>query len=332
MIRTKMKTWPTAGILAGVLLFSAAASPAEEKKEPPAVTSSRALKLSGYTQLLYTAQDSGLDGFTLRRARLTLSADLLKNVHFKLQVDAVKTPALMDAQIEFGFNEAASLRIGQLKVPFSQESLTSSGDLDTINRSQPVSKMSPGQDIGASGRDIGAVIFGKTSVIGYTVGVFNGAGINKADTNKEKDWAGRLLVHPASFLTLGASLYDGMSSPSAYVPPVKRDRAGVEIAVLHDAFSFKGEFIQAADDEIIRKGWYLQAGYFFMPKTLQGIFKVDSYDKDTKTDLDRSDLWTLGLNWFLTEKTKLMINLELTKDESGKTANTALLAQFQAAF
>jgi hypothetical protein len=123
-----------------------------------------------------------------------------------------------------------------------------------------------------------------------------------------------------------------MSSPSAYVPPVKRDRAGAEIAVLHDAFSFKGEFIQAADDEIIRKGWYLQAGYFFMPKTLQGIFKVDSYDKDTKTDLDRSDLWTLGLNWFLTEKTKLMINLELTKDESGKTANTALLAQFQAAF
>jgi len=328
----KIKTWPRAGILAVVLLFSAAASPAEEKKEPPAVTSSRALKLSGYTQLLYTAQDSGLDGFTLRRARLVFSGELLKKVHYKLQVDAVKTPALMDALIEFGFLEAVSLRIGQFKIPFSQESLISSGDLDTINRSQPVSKTSPGQDIGASGRDIGAVIFGKTSVIEYTLGVFNGAGINKADTNKEKDWAGRLLVHPASFLTLGMSLYDGMFSPSANIPPVKRDRAGAEIAVLCDAFSFKGEFIQAADGEIIRKGWYLQAGYFFRPKTLQGIFKVDSYDKDKKTDLDRSDVWTLGLNWFLAEKTKLMINLELTKDESGKTANTALLAQFQAAF
>jgi phosphate-selective porin len=306
--------------------------PAEEKKEPPAVTSSRTLILSGYTQVLYTTQDKGFDGFTLRKARLNLAGELLKNVRYRMQVDVVKSPILLDAAVEFAFLEAATLRIGQFKVPFSQESLTSSSDIDMINRSQPVSRLSPGQDIGSSGRDTGAMVFGKASIIEYTLGAFNGAGINKADTNEEKDLAGRIVIRPTPFLAVGASVYDGMYSASANTEPVKRDRAGLELAVLYSAFSLKGEFIQASDGETIKQGWYLQAGYFFIPQKLQGLIKADSYDKDTKTALDRSDLWTMGLNWFLSEKTKFQVNFELYKDESGKTTNSVFLAHFQAAF
>jgi phosphate-selective porin OprO and OprP len=305
---------------------------AEDTKESPAVTAANALKLSGYAQLLYTGQDSGLDGFTLRRARFSLSGELLKNVRFKLQLDAAKSPALYDAQIDFTLHEKASLRIGQFKVPFSLESLTSGSDLDTVNRSQPVSKLAPGQDIGSSGRDIGAAAFGKIAFIEYTIGVFNGAGMNKADTNEQKDLAGRIIIRPFQFLAVGASVYDGSYSASAGAAPVVRDRAGLEMAFLYQGWSLKGEWIQAEDDQTMKRGWYLQAGCHFLPKTLQGILKVDSFDPDTAAAQDGAKVWTAGLNWFLSGKTKLQVNLEIHKNEAGKTTNTVFLTQFQAAF
>jgi phosphate-selective porin len=319
-------------IPACLCLLSASLLWAQEKKEAPAVTASKALKLSGFTQLLYTAQDVGVDSFSVNRARLTFAGEFLKNVRYKLQLDAVKSPMLLDAQIEFVLSPAATFRIGQFKVPFSQENLIASSDLDTINRSQTVLKLCPGRDIGASGRDIGAIVYGKYSIIEYSAGIFNGAGINKVDTNEEKDLAARLLVHPTGFLTIGASFYDGHYSEKAGSPAVTRNRTGFETAIVYNDFSLKGEIIAAKDDTTSKRGWYLQGGYFVMAKTLQAIVKYDSYDKNTDISLDRSNLFTLGLNWFLAEKTKIMVNFELSKDESGKTTNSALLAQFQAGF
>jgi phosphate-selective porin len=319
-------------VLAAILLISPVGALAQETKEPPAVTAGKALKLSGYTQILYEAPDSGDGGFSIHRARLVLSGELFKNVRYKLQVDGLKSPMLLDANVEFFLHDAATVRVGQFKIPFGLEMLTSSGDLDTINRSQPVTNLSPGLDIGSAGRDIGAVVFGKTSILEYTVGVFNGAGINRTDTNKDKDWAGRLIVHPASFLALGASFYDGMYSPATGAESVKRDRAGFDAAVVTGPFSFTGEYIRASDGDVLKEGWYLQGGYYLLPKKLQGVVKVDSYNPDTTTDLSRSGLWTFGVNWFLAERTKLQIDLEITRDASGKTTRTALLAQFQAGF
>jgi len=304
----------------------------QEKKEAPAVTASKALKLSGFTQLLYSAQDVGIDSFTVNRARLTFAGEFLKNVRYKLQIDAVKSPILFDAQMEFILSQVAAFRVGQFKVPFSQENLTASSELDTINRSQPVSKLCPGRDIGASGRDIGAIFSGKYSIIEYTVGVFNGAGINKTDTNEQKDLAARFLLRPAGFLSIAASFYDGHYSEKADAPAVARKRTGFETAVVHNAFSLKGEFILAKDDATSKQGWYLQGGYFILAKTLQAIVKYDSYDMDKNVVGDRSHLFTLGMNWYLSDKTKVMVNFELYRDESGKTTNSALLAQFQAGF
>ena len=332
MKKGMLRKWSATGPLVAFFFFGANALPGENQTASPAVTSSQALKLSGYGQFLYTAQDPGLDGFSLHRMRLSLEGEVMKNFQYKLQVDAVRNPILLDAQIDIFFHEAATLRVGQFKVPFSQENLASDADIYTINRAQPVLKLAPGHDIGSSGRDIGAILTGKTSFIEYAVGVFNGAGINKADTNEDKDWAGRLVVHPASFLTLAASFYNGRYSPTPNDAPVKRDRAGLDLAFHYDAFSLRGEFIQASDGAILKNGWYLQAGYFFLPKKLQGVIKVDAYDKDTSASLDRTNQWTVGLNWLLAEKLKLQINFELYKDESGATINKAFLVQFQAGF
>ena len=331
MKKKKLKLLGPAAIFIAILIWAHPVVWADQQSGA-AVTASRAFKLSGYAQAEYTAQDVGLDGFSIHRARLTLSGDITNKIRFKFQVDLTKSPLLLDAAVEVAFHEAASLRVGQFKVPFGMESLTSSSDLDTIDRSQAVSKLAPGFDLGASGRDIGALLFGKISILEYSLGVFNGAGINKTDTNNDKDFAGRVVIRPFSFLSLGASYYDGSYSASASAPPMVRDRIGFEGAVVYGAFSLKGEFLQAEDNDTTKRGWYLQAGYFFLPKTLQGIVKFDSYDPDAAFAANRTDIWLFGLNWILTEKSKLQVNFDLTKDESGHTTNKALLVQLQAGF
>jgi phosphate-selective porin OprO/OprP len=309
------------------LFFLVQASLAEEK-----TSSEPALKFIGYAQAYYTYWQDGTNEFGIRRARLGLQADVFKNIDCKIQIDATKNPILMDALVDFSLASPFALRIGQFKVPFSQESLAPSSSLDTINRSQPVEKLSPGRDIGSYGRDIGVMASGKFSKVDCFLGVFNGSGINRGDLNKQKDIAARLVIHPLDFIQVVADFYKGLYSSAVGVTPVRRDRSGIELFLNRLPFSLKGEYIFAKDDRTSREGWYVQAGYFILSKKLQSIIKYDSYDKDIKMSGDRSDVATLGLNLFFTENTKFQINYELHRQESGNRSSSALLAQFQAGF
>jgi len=313
------------------LLFSGSAS-GQDKKEPSPVTSSTSFRLSGYTQFLYTYWEKGVDTMAIPRARLTLSGELLKNIRFQITVDAVKSPALIDAMVDFLFNPAYGLRIGQYYVPVSLENNTSDREMDTILRSLVVIALAPSRDLGSQGRDIGAMFMGQYSIAEYYLGVFNGAGINKADTNKAKDVAGRLILHPLKSLAVGGSFYKGRNNPVQNGPDLTRDRLALEAAWLPGRFSLKGEFISAKDDLISKSGWYLQGGYFVLPKKLQAIVKWDTYDKDLDVSADRADLLTVGANWFIWGKTKLMVNYGLYRKEGEGTTNQAISVQFQAAF
>jgi len=112
---------PGAALLAVLIL--AGASFGQDKKEPTFLSISKAFKLSGWTQFQYVGWDKGVDSFSIRRSRLTLAGDILKNMHYKLQVDFAKTPTLLDAIIEYEFSQAFQLRVGQFLVPFSLENL-----------------------------------------------------------------------------------------------------------------------------------------------------------------------------------------------------------------
>lgn len=305
---------------------------AQEKKDQGAIASSPSFRLSGYTQFLYTSWEKGTDSFSIPRARLTLTGELLKNVRFRLQADAVKSPVLIDANVDFLFHPAYGLRIGQYYVPVSLENNTSDADMETVLRSQVVNALAPSRDIGSQGRDIGAMFMGRSSIAEYYLGVFNGAGINKLDTNKAKDLAGRLILHPSAALAVGGSFYKGRHNPVQDGPDLIRNRLGLEAAWLPGRFSLKSEFLSAKDDQTSRSGWYLQSGYFVHPKKLQAILKWDTYDQDLDAAADRADLLTLGVNWFLKEKTKLMVNYQLYRKEGEGTTNQSISVQFQAAF
>lgn len=314
------------------LLVLEGTSLAGNNKEELTVLTGQSLKLSGFTQVRYTHWQEGIDGFRMRRARVGLKGEILKNINYRLQIDALKSPVLLDAQIEIEFIPHARLRFGQFKVPFSLENLTSSSALDTINRSLTVEKLCPGRDIGANGRDIGVAVNGQFSRIECFLGVFNGSGINKTDFNDQKDIAGRFVFYPGSSLTLGLSHYNGRYSSHPGASVVERNRTGIDMFFIKDQLSVKGEYIFARDAQIESYAWYLQGGCYIMPEKLQAIVKYDSFDKNLDIQGDRISVMTLGLNWFFSEKTKFQINYEYHREDTNETSKNVILAQLQAGF
>lgn len=313
-------------------VFVAGSAPAEEKKDSPAVTALGSLKLGGYAQLFAAAWDPGVDTFSIRRARLSLTGEIVKNLKFKLAADLVKSPALLDAFVEFEPSKAAGLRAGQFLVPFSMNNVTSVADIDMVNRPTVVEALAPGRDNGASGRDVGAVLYGRYSVAEYTLGFFNGAGINKTDTNSHKDWSGRVVLRPFKFIAVGGSFYRGQQSAAAEDPLVARNKEGLEAVLSIGGFSLKSEYIHAKDDLISKAGWYAQAGLFAIPGKLQALLRYDSLDLDRAVPGDGKRVIAVGVNWFIVGKTKLQLNYEIHRLEAGGREKSGLLAQFQAAF
>ena len=115
-------------LIFSLLLLAGTLARADEKEQSSLLVD-QPLKLSGYTQVGYYHLADEPDEFRIRRARISLKGDILKNMSFRLQMDAVKSPALLDALVEISFSPYIRVAFGQFKVPFSSENLTSSSCL-----------------------------------------------------------------------------------------------------------------------------------------------------------------------------------------------------------
>lgn len=329
-----MKSNALRGLVAAlslILILTAGLLGAEEKKDSaPPVVSSVPLKLSGYTQARFTFDNFGPNTFQLYRARLGLEGEIFKNIRYKFLFEAARTPLLLDAMIEFTLVKNGALRVGQFKVPFSQENLLSAAVLDTINFAQITSKLVPGRDNSSNGRDIGFLATYRYGTVDATVAALNGSGINKPDVDDAKDFALRVTWAPLDFLSVGASEYLGHTIPVAAADPVfKRGRTGLEVAVNKSDWILKAEYIWAVDNLKDASGFYVLGGYFVLPKKLQAVVRYDTLDLDMDLDGNRKTIFLVGLNWFFTSRTKFQINCELVKPEGTNLDFSALLAQFQ---
>ncbi len=302
------------------------------------------IKVSGYTQLRYRNDRSANDTFDIRRARLDLKGDISERFDYRTQIEFGGTsgPFLLDATIGYKLNPYVKLTGGQFKIPFSQENLTSSPKLETINRSQVVEALvARGNDtIGnQNGRDIGVQASGSflpkkdSFLFDYAIGVFNGSGINKVDTNEQKDFIGRLVYHPLKDWSVGGSFYSGRYTlSSAPTQTNDRDRIGAEFAYTHDPVSLKGEYIQGNDGSVKKNGWYLQAAYFAIAKKLQLVYKFDTFDSNTEVDDNEKNVHTLGANWYFNKWAFFQLNYELKDERGGELRNNALIGQFTLQF
>jgi phosphate-selective porin OprO and OprP len=311
------------------------------------ITAARQMQLTGYSQVRYqTFQESGKhNGFDIRRARIDLKGSVTPFFSYRLQADLVDKPKMIDAYGEIKLADYFSITAGQFKIPFSMENLTSSNKLEMIDRSQVVEALvARSKDVigNQNGRDIGIQIGGTflkvkdMPVIEYRLGVFNGSGINVADTaNNEKDISGRLILTPVKGFSFGGSFYSGWDKaikPDVAGKSQTRNRFGGEVSYVVSRFSLKGEYIAGKDGKTNRAGWYAQAGYFVIPQKLQVLGKYDVYDPNTSTSNNISTNYVLGANYNFNSWSRLQAFYTIRNEEGPAIKNNFLSIQYQIGF
>lgn len=311
------------------------------------VTAAKQILLTGYSQVRYqTFQESGKhNSFDIRRARIDLKGSVTPFFSYRLQADMVDKPKMIDAYGEIKLADYFSVTMGQFKIPFSMENLTSSNKLEMIDRSQVVEALvARSKDIigNQNGRDIGIQVSGTflkvkdMPVIEYRLGVFNGSGINVADTsNNEKDVTGRLIFTPVKGLSFGGGFYSGWDKaikPDVAGKSQSRNRFGGEVSYTVSRFSLKGEYIAGKDGKTNRTGWYAQAGYFIIPQKLQVLGKYDVYDSNTSTSNNISTNYVFGADYNFNSWSHLQAFYTIRQEEGPAIENNFLSIQFQIGF
>ena len=102
-------------------------------------------QVHGYLQGRYTDEESSPDLLEIRRARLIVTGNPLSRLSYRFQVDFVKRPYLMDASLTWKFSRALSFAAGQMKIPFSTESIVADNLNAPVARSRAVLSLAPGR-------------------------------------------------------------------------------------------------------------------------------------------------------------------------------------------
>ena len=259
---------------------------------------------SGDTTGVFTTSTQ-TNALEVRRARLGVRGQFSKDYKYEIvgnfgAADGATSPSGMSStttEIDVGYidyakNPAASVRLGKFKMPFSLEQLTSSNNIDFMERS--VTNQNEGEFIPA--KETGVMLFG-SPVSGLSYGFAISRGRTSTSTKTaifdSPDYIGRVSANlPKVFLGrddfvlhtgLGYSVGEiaGLTTSSgrneirtgsgfftantALGGPVDRTRLGYEGAVAYKAFKLQGEMFNykyvglTASNEI--ESNYIQAVY-----------------------------------------------------------------------
>lgn len=232
------------------------------------------MRLSGYLQGGFSWDDANGSTFYLRRARVSLTGDFAKDkFDYRLQVDMAGTPKICDLYITYKPFDELNLRLGQTKIQFSMENdLYGPTKFELIEYSYLTTYLARNDamydGVAATGRDLGLQAFGSFlkrdgySIINYSLGVYNGSGINKKDNNKSKDFIARLIVMPIKGLSLsGSYMYSEVNHGGNTYMKAPRWSVGAIYDVRH--WIVRSEFAQADFGGNLTNAFYALAGYHF---------------------------------------------------------------------
>ena len=233
------------------------------------------MSLSGYLQGGFQTPGVGGDEpsstFYLKRARVSLTGNVPQdNIDYRLQVDMAGSPKICDLYFRYKPSAAFNVQLGQFKIPFAIENdIYGPTTVEFIDYSYITTLLARNADrfdgISAGGRDIGLQLhggFGEArgyNILSYNLGIFNGAGINKADNNDAKDVVARLIFKPSKELSLSASWMYAATNYEAHIQRSNR----TALCVIYDASSFivRSEYALAKFDDRNVDAFYVMGGY-----------------------------------------------------------------------
>jgi phosphate-selective porin OprO and OprP len=264
------------------------------------------LNFNGYIQTLFEydrTKGDNIVGFRIQNARVTFSGHLATpKLTYKLQLNFAKFKdgLLLDAWMQYRFNQALELRFGQQDVPWIRQAIISSSNLQFVDRSLATIEFLNVMDTDTNGdgvadkqirdgRDIGLVVQGTpfNKKVEYNVGFFNGSGTNSTNFNNSLLYTGRAVYNIIGDYGYEEGDYNYSDTPQAFFggsgnynvrdfTDRKITQFGSETGLKYKGFSAQGEFffrhsttgnttLGTANDY----GYYAQLGYFAVPKRLE---------------------------------------------------------------
>ena len=334
------------------------------------------LRMRFFGQFLanYTDPDTDEEGFGFSVRNIWLMWDgnaFAPWMKYTIQYD-LAGGALKDMRLSFAKNKAFIPTIGQYKVPFSRQFLTSITALQLV-------KISIIDDYFRYGRDIGGGVYGflGDGMIRYDVGVFQGDGANQKNDRDDTGmlWAGRVQAAiiggkaksvkenfarrptlTVAAAVAGIDVEDG-SDGNIGIPSGERDiESGrvtsftADINYRDPRFNLTGEYVgrwvnpdDAGVGTAYDSGFRVQGGFFLLPKRVElaSRYAMVMFDDGANVlggnDLDNVWTFTQGLNYYLSgnHKWKLQIDYTFLREEdlTGADSDESIVrAQIQTYF
>lgn len=231
--------------------------------------------------------------FEVRRARLGVEATFYQDYEAEVTADFAATSKLDIAYVNAAWWDAAQLRMGLFKMPFSLEELTSSKYIDFQERSFANAQ--------AIGKQRGIMLHGApTKGVYYGVAISNGNGNNNADDNDSKDLIGRLALNFAEIsgyrdavFHFGAAFSDGRQPVGDVVPNGRTEGRGI---TFFDPAAFTGSRI-----EVRRSGLETALAKGSLKFQTEAIATGYSGTSAAGVGYDRNlSAWYASLNWLMT--------------------------------
>jgi phosphate-selective porin OprO/OprP len=274
-------------------------------------------------------EDGFSQEFEAKRMRLKLDGTVYRPwLGYTFQFEFADTSGeddnkVKDAIIEVNRHRLAGVRVGQFKVPFSLQQLTSSGSQEFVDRAITDPKFAPG-------RDQGIVLHGRTTsrAFGYEVGAFNGSAESRAQDDQGLMYVGRVVWDPLGEYKLSESANDhpdkhvlhfglsartgeatrGLIDPGVFEDPPDETAMGLEAAWRRRRLFAMGEYFMMTNEtldasavdpndpntfslvtegpDVDSKGFNAQFGVMVVPKEVEVGVRYAQVDPDDDTDDD----------------------------------------------
>lgn len=279
------------------------------------------------------------DDFGIRRARMYFKGDV-KDWAYKVQFNVGNGNGgeEEDLYVRYnGFGKKAKITVGHQKEHFGFEQMTSSNDLDILERNALTEAYTPA-------RNYGVQVEGSQENLFYALGVFQ-----DDDANDNTAITGRVVYNPIktsdSVVHLGAAYSDRSSTG---------EMLGLEFVATKGPFLIQSEYFDTELDGVEGEGYYVHFGWILTGETRPykndrfkrvkpagkkgaweiGVRYVDGDGKYSDEGLGTTDgtSYAIGLNYYLNKHLRLGVSYSDSEDnvtgDTGKEIRTRLQFNF----
>lgn len=320
-------------------------------------TKSANLTISNRVQFRFTEEfpdvGDGRGSFRIRRAKTKFEGWFYKkNLTYELQLNWPDTAnPLEDAVVNYDFkgDKLFQIKVGQFKVPFGRQELTSSGSQQFVDRAAVSNTY-------ARGRDIGVQLWGlpMAGKLDWRVGLFNGNGrtVSRNDNDKYQ-YNARLTWQPFGDVKYSEGDFESSSKPLFAIAgqyesndrhgattgnDIHRKIVGGDVVFKYRGLSLYGELFQATDEretgaDIDNEGFIAQAGYFVIPQKLELAVRFAEGDPNSDIGDNETSEEGIGFGYFFNKHAhKLQADYRIIETMATDIKDKEFRLQYQVIF